>query len=76
MTHVNSSVPSPVTILRRRAVQARTGLARSTIYRRAAGGTFPKPVHLGGRTVGWIEAEIQSWLEGQIAASRGTPKTR
>lgn len=57
-------------ILRLPAVKARTGLSRSTIYLRVAEGTFPKPVSLGGRAVGWVEAEIQEWLERQIAASR------
>jgi prophage regulatory protein len=58
------------TILRLPAVKARTGLSRSTIYLRVAEGTFPKPVSLGGRAVGWVEAEIQQWLERQIADSR------
>lgn len=59
-----------LTILRRKQVETRTGLSRSTIYMRVAEGTFPKPVSLGGRTVGWIEGEIQSWLEQRIEASR------
>jgi len=57
-------------ILRLPTVKARTGLSRSTIYLRVAEGTFPKPVSLGGRAVGWVEAEIQQWLEQQIEASR------
>lgn len=57
-------------ILRLPAVKGRTGLSRSTIYLRVSEGTFPKPVSLGGRAVGWIEAEIQQWLEQQIEASR------
>jgi prophage regulatory protein len=57
-------------ILRLPAVKARTGLSRSTIYLRVSEGTFPKPVSLGGRAVGWVEAEIQHWLEQQIQASR------
>ena len=52
------------------AVKAITGLSRSTIYLRVAEGTFPKPVSLGGRAVGWLEAEIQDWLQRRIAASR------
>jgi prophage regulatory protein len=60
------------TILRLPVVKARTGLSRSTIYFRAAQGTFPKPVSLGGRAVGWLEAEIQDWLARCIEA-RGTP---
>lgn len=58
------------TILRLPAVKARTGLSRSTIYLRVSGGTFPKPVSLGGRAVGWIESEIQEWLERRIKHSR------
>jgi prophage regulatory protein len=57
-------------ILRLPTVKARTGLSRSTIYLRVSEGTFPKPVSLGGRAVGWIEAEIQHWLELRIEASR------
>lgn len=57
-------------ILRLPAVKARTGLSRSTIYLRIAESTFPKPVSLGGRAIGWVESEIQQWLERQIEASR------
>jgi prophage regulatory protein len=58
------------TILRLPAVKARTGLSRSTIYLRVSQGTFPRPVRLGGRAVGWLEAEVQDWLQRQIEASR------
>ena len=57
-------------ILRLPTVKARTGLSRSTIYLRISEGRFPKPVSLGGRAVGWIEAEINDWLNQQIEASR------
>jgi prophage regulatory protein len=57
-------------ILRLPAVKTRTGLSRSTIYLRVSQGTFPRPVSLGGRAVGWLEAEIQEWLQRQIEASR------
>ena len=58
------------TILRRKQVEARTGLSRSTIYLRVNQGTFPKPVNLGARAVGWIESEISDWLTHRIEASR------
>jgi prophage regulatory protein len=58
------------TILRLPAVKTSTGLSRSTIYLRVAEGTFPRPVSLGGRAVGWLEAEIQEWLRQRIEASR------
>ncbi|MGB6326535.1 MAG: AlpA family transcriptional regulator [Methylocella sp.] len=58
------------TILRLPAVKTSTGLSRSTIYLRVSQGTFPRPVSLGGRAVGWLEAEIQEWLQRRIEASR------
>ena len=57
-------------ILRRKQVQVRTGLSRSTIYEQMKMGAFPKPVSLGPRAVGWIEAEIDNWLSERIEASR------
>ena len=61
----------PIRIVRLPAVQARTGLGRSTIYVRLAEGSFPRPVQLGARAVGWIESEVDEWIRGQIALSRG-----
>ena len=58
------------TILRLPTVKTRTGLSRSTIYLRIAEGSFPAPVSLGGRAVGWIEAEVNDWLAKRIEASR------
>ena len=57
-------------ILRLPAVKARTGLSRSTIYLRISRGEFPKPVSLGGRAIGWVEAEVNDWLSQRIEASR------
>jgi prophage regulatory protein len=58
------------TVLRLPTVKARTGLSRSTIYLRVSEGRFPRPISLGDRAVGWIEFEIQQWLEQQIELSR------
>lgn len=57
-------------ILRLPEVMSRTGLSRSTIYLKVSQGTFPLPVNLGPRAVGWVEAEVQEWLKQQIEASR------
>lgn len=57
-------------ILRLPAVKTRTGLSRSTIYLRVAEGRFPQPISLGARAVGWIDAEVEAWLSGQIELSR------
>ena len=47
-------------------VKSTTGLARSTIYQRMAAGTFPKQIHLGCRSVGWLESDINDWFDEQI----------
>lgn len=64
--------PLPISILRRRDVEVRTGLSRSTIYLRLSEGRFPAPVKLGGRAVGWVESEIQAWLTEQVSNRSGT----
>lgn len=53
-------------ILRRKQVEKRTGLSRSTIYLRIKEGTFPQPVNLGSRAVGWLENEIDAWLTEKL----------
>lgn len=60
------------TILRLPVTKERTGLSRSTIYKRIAEGTFPSPISLGYRAVGWIEAEVDAWVEAQIVNSRAS----
>ena len=62
-------------ILRLPQVQEATGEARSTIYKRMSEGTFPKPVKLGAKSVGWVEDEIAEYNEARIAERDGTSKT-
>jgi len=64
------STEPPASILRRPQVEARTGLSRSTIYARIQDGTFPRPILLGSRAVGWLEHEIDDWLDQRLKASR------
>ena len=66
----------PISILRLPAVKTRTGLSRSTIYLRISEGNFPKPISLGGRAVGWVESDIQDWLQQQIDATRKNERVR
>lgn len=62
--------PRP-TIIRLKDVQSRTGFSRSTIYQRISQGGFPSQINLGARAVGWLECEIDDWLNDKIAQSRG-----
>lgn len=55
-------------ILRRKQVEARTGLSRSTIYAGVRAGTFPKPIQLGAQSVGWLSSEIEGFLRERVVA--------
>jgi len=71
----NRLLSTPVlstTMLRLPAVKAKTGLSRSTIYQRIANNEFPPPVPLGPQSVGWIEAEVERWLQDRIQQARRT----
>lgn len=55
-------------ILRLPAVKQKTGQSRSTIYDKVQRGEFPAPVKIGERAVGWVEAEVDSWVKDLIEA--------
>lgn len=57
-------------MLRRKQVEAITGLSRSSIYSKMETGTFPKQIKLGERAVGWLGDEIQAWLASRVATTR------
>lgn len=57
-------------ILRLPDVKQITGISRSLIYLKISQGTFPSPISLGERSVGWIEDEIIKWIEQCIKQSR------
>ncbi len=61
-----------ITVLRLPIVMARTGLSRSTIYAKVANSTFPEPINLGARAVGWISDEVEAWLVARVEATRGS----
>ncbi|MGY6660910.1 MAG: helix-turn-helix transcriptional regulator [Glycocaulis sp.] len=56
-----------MTLLRIRDVMRVTGLSRPTIYAHKQAGTFPAPVKLGKRIVGWPESEIAAINAARIA---------
>lgn len=63
MTQISEAV---MRIIRLSEVLASTGLARSTVYKYVSDGSFPKPVSLGDRAVGWVESEVQDWVLARI----------
>jgi prophage regulatory protein len=53
-------------------VKNKTGLSRSSIYLRMSNGEFPQSISLGNsRAIGWLESDINAWLEQCIATSKG-----
>jgi prophage regulatory protein len=55
----------PDRILRMPQVVAITGLSRSTVYRLIGEGRFPRQRVLSARAVGWLESELQAWLQAR-----------
>ena len=53
-------------ILRRAEVERSTGLPRSTIYELIARGTFPRPIQISARAVGWLESEVADWQKARV----------
>jgi len=54
-------------ILRLPAVQERTGLSRSSIYKQMSEGTFPRSISLGARAIGWNEQVIEQWIGALVS---------
>ncbi|NAZ38157.1 AlpA family transcriptional regulator [Rubellimicrobium sp. CFH 75288] len=57
-------------ILRRPEVESLVGVKRSTLYDWMARGSFPKPVALGPRLVGWRQSDVTTWLEARTPRDR------
>jgi len=57
---------TPDRILRLNAVLDRTGLSRSTLYRKVQTGTFPKQVRIATRCTGWRESAINDWMRNPM----------
>lgn len=57
----------PERIIRLKTVLSRTGLSRSTMYRKIAEGTFPCQVKISVHGAGWRESAINRWIEDPIS---------
>ncbi len=61
----------PDKMLRPPEVMERTGLSRTTLWRRVRAGTFPAPVELGENSIGWPSSAITAWLENRPQRTYG-----
>jgi prophage regulatory protein len=57
-------------IIRLPEVMSKTGRSRSSIYADIKDEVFPAPISIGLRAVGWVDSEINAWIEAKITASR------
>src|SRR5690606_25965844 len=53
---------APDRIIRLQTVLTRTGLSRSTLYRKIAEGTFPPQVRISVHGAGWHESAVNRWI--------------
>ena len=57
----------PDRIVRLKTVLARTGLSRSTIYRKIAEGSFPAQLKISTHGTGWHESDINRWIADPVS---------
>jgi prophage regulatory protein len=53
-------------ILRLKSVLDRTGLTRSTLYRKMESGSFPRQLKLSTRCAGWRESAVTEWMRNPM----------
>lgn len=62
---------APDRIIRLPAVLQRTGLSRSTLYRKILEGSFPRQVAISHRCIGWRESAVEAWLANPVEYGAG-----
>ncbi len=70
MTTASTQQITKQRIIRLTEVISRVGLCRASIYNLIKANDFPAQIQLGLNSVGWIENEVQAWIDNRIAASR------
>lgn len=60
--------PRPNRFLRLPEVKSRVGLGTARIYELMAEGEFPRPYKLSLKAVGWLESQVDAWINCRIAA--------
>jgi prophage regulatory protein len=62
----DQTMPEPDRIIRLRTVLHRTGLSRSTLYRKIQEGTFPRQFPISTNGCGWHESAINQWIANPL----------
>lgn len=56
-------------ILRLPTVKQSVGYSTSNIYKLMSENKFPSSIKLGGRAVGWLQSDIEDWIDSRVAES-------
>ena len=57
-------------ILKAKEVAERVSISTSQVYRLARDGRFPEPVKITEKRSGWLETEVDQWIDECIRRSR------
>jgi prophage regulatory protein len=60
----------PSRILKAKEVAERVSISTSQVYRLARDGRFPEPVKITENRSGWLETEVDQWIDECIRRSR------
>jgi prophage regulatory protein len=61
------TAPSTERIIRLKTVMIRTGLSRTTLYRKISEGTFPRQIKISIHGAGWRESAVNQWIADPAA---------
>ena len=61
----------PAVLIRLPEVMRRTALGKTSLYGLIKTGHFPAQIPLGGKSVAFLEADVEQWIQQRIAAARG-----
>ena len=63
-------------ILRLPTLLAAIDVSAATLWRWVKDETFPQPISLGGRSVGWLQSEVQAWVKDRVILRNKTHATK
>ncbi len=72
--HVNNQYEISNRILRWPETLQKVGLCRSQIHNLISKGQFPSQIKLSERASGFLEEDINDWINSRVKASRGVDK--
>jgi prophage regulatory protein len=65
--------PVSIKVIRHAEVCRKLGISAASLFDMVAKGDFPKPFTIipGGRSVGWLEGDVDAWIVARRQAASG-----